>query len=90
MVWELLDFHWWKESIGLGKQKVQGTVQEVEELPVSAGSPVVLGHLSQVSACGHRAEDKWAAHGVASFGQCMVPWLHTPLCFSVLWPRLSA
>lgn len=42
-----------EESIGLGKQKVQVTVREVEELPVSAGSPVP-GHLSQVSAYGHR------------------------------------
>lgn len=33
------------ESIGLGKQKVRDTVQEVEELPV-CWIPVVHGHLS--------------------------------------------
>lgn len=58
------------ESIGVGKQKVQDTVQEVEELPVSARSPVVPGHLSHVSLPVVTAPE-WAAHGVASRGPPM-------------------
>lgn len=77
------------ESIGVGKQKVQDAVQEVEELPMSARSQLFL--VTSHWCLPVVAAPEWAARGVASLGPSMRgPGLRAAICFSVLWPKLPA